>query len=117
MGAEAVVPPIDGIRNDKVFTLRNIPDTYRIKGFIDENHPKTAVVVGGGYIGVEMAENLHRAGLDVTIVEMLDQVISPLDFDMAADVHRHILQKGVTSDAQDHRQGRARGKGRSHGCA
>lgn len=95
MGAEPVVPPIEGIHNDKVFTLRNIPDTYRIKGYIDEKHPKTAVVVGGGYIGVEMAENLHSAGLGVTIVEMLDQVIAPLDFDMAADVHRHILQKGV----------------------
>jgi len=95
MGADPVVPPIDGIQNPKVFTLRNIPDTYKIKGFIQENHPKSAVVVGGGYIGVEMAENLHHAGLDVTIVEMLDQVIAPLDFDMAADVHRHILSKGV----------------------
>jgi len=95
MGAEPVVPPIDGIQNDKVFTLRNIPDTYKIKGYIEENHPKTAVVVGGGYIGVEMAENLHQAGLDVTIVEMQDQVIAPLDFDMASDVHRHILSKGV----------------------
>ncbi|MBN1777982.1 MAG: FAD-dependent oxidoreductase [Clostridiales bacterium] len=96
MGAEPVVPPIDGIRNDRVFTLRNIPDTYKIKGFIEENHPMTAVVVGGGYIGVEMAENLNSAGLDVTIVEMLDQVIAPLDYDMAADVHRHIIEKGVT---------------------
>ena len=95
MGADPVVPPIDGIQNPKVFTLRNIPYTYKIKGFIQENHPKSAVVVGGGYIGVEMAENLHHAGLDVTIVEMLDQVIAPLDFDMAADVHRHILSKGV----------------------
>ena len=95
MGAEPVVPPIDGIHSDKVFTLRNIPDTYKIKGFIEENRPRTAVVVGGGYIGVEMAENLRRAGLDVTMVEMLDQVIAPLDFDMAADVHRHIISKGV----------------------
>ena len=95
MGAEPVVPPIEGIRNDRVFTLRNIPDTYKIKDFIDGKHPKTAVVVGGGYIGVEMAENLHAAGLQVTMVEMLDQVIAPLDFDMAADVHRHIREKGV----------------------
>ncbi len=95
MGAEPVVPPIEGIRNGRVFTLRNIPDTYKIKDFIDQRHPKTAVVVGGGYIGVEMAENLHAAGLHVTMVEMLDQVIAPLDFDMAADVHRHIREKGV----------------------
>ncbi len=95
MGAEPVVPPIDGIQSDKVFTLRNIPDTFKIKAFIEENHPGSAVVVGGGYIGVEMAENLRGAGLHVTIVEMLDQVIAPLDFDMAADVHRHITAKGV----------------------
>ena len=95
MGAEPVVPPLEGIQNDRVFTLRNIPDTFKIKSFLDEKHPETAVVVGGGYIGVEMAENLRRAGLEVTIVEMLDQVIAPLDFEMAADVHRHILQKGV----------------------
>ena len=96
MGAEPVVPPIDGIKSDKVFTLRNIPDTYRIKAFVDEHRPQTAVVVGGGYIGVEMAENLHSAGLKVTIVEMLDQVIAPLDYDMACGVHSHIRDKGVT---------------------
>ena len=95
MGAEPVVPPIDGIKNNKVFTLRNIPDTYKIKDYIIREDPKSAVVVGGGYIGVEMAENLREAGLDVTLVEMLDQVIAPLDFDMAADVHSHIVEKGV----------------------
>ena len=95
MGAEPVVPPIDGIQNDKVFTLRNIPDTYRIKDYILREDPKTAVVVGGGYIGVEMAENLREAGLDVALVEMLDQVIAPLDYDMAADVHNHITEQGV----------------------
>ncbi len=95
MGAEPVVPPIDGITHDKVFTLRNIPDTYKIKDYILREDPHTAVVVGGGYIGVEMAENLHSAGLEVTMVEMLDQVIAPLDYDMAADVHNHIIDKGV----------------------
>ncbi len=95
MGAEPVVPPIDGIKNDKVFTLRNIPDTYKIKDYILREDPHTAVVVGGGYIGVEMAENLREAGLQVTMVEMLDQVIAPLDPDMAADVHNHITEQGV----------------------
>lgn len=95
MGAEPIRPNIKGIDSDKVFTLRNIPDTYKIKDYIDKNDPKSAVVVGGGYIGVEMAENLHRAGLDVTIVEMLDQVIAPLDFDMACDIQRHIESNGV----------------------
>ena len=94
-GAEPLKPNIDGAGNEKVFTLRNIPDTYRIKDYIDQQKPKRAVVVGGGYIGVEMAENLHSAGLDVTIVEFMDHVIAPLDFDMAADVHTHIRQKGV----------------------
>ncbi len=95
MGAEPIKPNIKGIESKRVFTLRNIPDTYKIKDYIDQNEPKSAVVVGGGYIGVEMAENLKRAGLDVTIVEMLDQVIAPLDYDMACDVHKHIESNGV----------------------
>lgn len=94
-GASPFVPNIEGADNDKVFTLRNISDTYKIKDFIENNAPKSAVVVGGGYIGVEMAENLKSAGLSVTIVEMADQVIAPLDYDMACDVHRHIEQNGV----------------------
>lgn len=94
-GAEPVRPNIDGFENDKVFTLRNIPDTYKIREYIENNKPESAVVVGGGYIGIEMAENLYNAGLDVTIVEFADHVIAPLDFDMACDVHNHIRQKGV----------------------
>jgi NADPH-dependent 2,4-dienoyl-CoA reductase/sulfur reductase-like enzyme/peroxiredoxin family protein/TusA-related sulfurtransferase/rhodanese-related sulfurtransferase len=95
MGAEPIKPNIEGIHSEKVFTLRNIPDTYKIKDYIDNAKPKSACVVGGGYIGIEMAENLHNAGLDVTIVEMSDQVIAPLDYDMASDIHRHIESKGV----------------------
>lgn len=95
MGAEPIKPPIEGSFLKQVFTLRNIPDTYKIKEFIDANKPKKAVVMGGGYIGLETAENLHRAGLEVTIVEMGDQVIASLDYDMACDVHRHIISKGV----------------------
>ena len=94
-GAAPIRPNIEGIDSKRVFTLRTIPDTYKIKDYIEQNKPKSAVVVGGGYIGIEMAENLHRAGLEVTIIEMLDQVIAPLDFDMACDVHRHIESKGV----------------------
>ncbi|MEI7884149.1 MAG: DsrE/DsrF/DrsH-like family protein [Clostridia bacterium] len=95
MGAEPIKPNIDGINSDKVFVLRNIPDTYKIKDFINQQQPSSVAVVGGGYIGVEMAENLRSAGLQVTIIEMLDQVIAPLDYDMASDVHRHIESKGV----------------------
>lgn len=94
-GAEPTKPPIKGIDNKKVFSLRNIPDTYRIKDFIDSEKPGKAVVVGGGYIGIEMAENLLDAGLSVTIVEFANHVIATLDYDMACDVHNHIRQKGV----------------------
>ncbi|MDD4699256.1 MAG: FAD-dependent oxidoreductase [Oscillospiraceae bacterium] len=95
MGAEPIKPNIEGINSDKVFTLRNIPDTYRIKEYIENNKPRRAAVVGGGFIGVEMAENLRGAGLQVTLIEMADQVIAPIDYDMASDVHRHIESKGV----------------------
>lgn len=94
-GAEPIKPAINGVHSDKVFTLRNVPDTYKITDYISENHPKSAVVVGGGYIGIEMAENLHRAGIAVTIVEMANQVIAPIDYDMACEVHNHIISKGV----------------------
>ncbi len=94
-GAEPLRPPIPGVEDARVFTLRNIPDTYRIKEYIDAHKPRSAVVIGGGYIGVEMAENLHAAGLDVTVVELLDHVVGPIDYDMACQVHRHIRTKGV----------------------
>ncbi len=94
-GAEPIKPNIAGIQNDKVFTLRNIPDTFKIKKYIEGNHPQSAVVVGGGYIGVEMAENLKNAGVDVTIIELADHLIAPLDFDMAADVHEYMKQNGI----------------------
>lgn len=94
-GAGPIKPNIDGINSDRVFMLRNIPDTVKIKSFIETAKPKSAVVVGGGYIGVEMAENLAQAGLEVSIVELADHLIAPLDFDMAADVHRYIKGKGI----------------------
>ena len=94
-GAEPIRLEIEGIDLPHVFTLRNIPDTIKIKAFIDEKNPKNAVVVGGGYIGAEMAENLVKAGLNVTIVELADHLIAPLDADMAADVHQYIREKGV----------------------
>ena len=95
-GAAPIRPNIEGIGSNKVFTLRNIPDTMKIKEYIDNNKPQSAVIVGGGYIGVEMAENLKQAGLAVTIVELADHLIAPLDFDMAADVHRYIKAQGIS---------------------
>lgn len=94
-GAEPIKPNIEGIDSDIVFTLRNIPDTLKIKNHIETAKPRSAVVVGGGYIGVEMAENLAQAGLNVSIVELSDHLIASLDFDMAADVHRYIKNKGI----------------------
>ena len=94
-GAEPIKPNIEGIDSNTVFTLRNIPDTLKIKEYIEKSKPKSAVVIGGGYIGVEMAENLKESGLDVSVVELADHLIAPLDFDMAADVHRYIKSKGI----------------------
>ena len=93
-GAAPVKPPIPGIDGPNIYTLRDIPDTDSIKGFLDEKKPQSAVVVGGGFIGLEMAENLHAAGLKIDIVEALDQVMAPLDYEMAAIVHNHIRSKG-----------------------
>ncbi len=95
MGAEPIRPNMEGADGSNVFTLRNIPDTLKIKDYINSAKPKSAVVIGGGYIGLEMAENLVEAGLDVSIVELADHLIAPLDFDMAAEVHRYIKSNGI----------------------
>ena len=94
-GAEPVRPPIPGIDLDGVFHLRDIPDSDRIKGIIDSKSPKSAVVVGGGFIGLEMAENMILRGVNATIVEMGQQVMAPLDPEMAAIVHAHLKEQGV----------------------
>lgn len=94
-GAEPVRPPIEGIQSERVFTLRSIPDTFAIKEFIEKKHARSAAIVGGGFIGIEMAENLKRAGLEVTLIEMADQVIAPVDYDIACEVHAHLQEKGV----------------------
>ena len=100
-GAFPVKPPIPGIDSPNIYTLRDIPDTDSIKTFLDEKKPQNAVVVGGGFIGLEMAENLHSAGLKVDIVEALDQVMAPLDYEMAAIVHNHIRGKGCGLHLKD----------------
>jgi len=90
-----VKPPIKGIDSRKIFTLRNVPDTDKIKNFLITHKPKKAIVIGGGFIGLEMVENLYHAGLEVQLVEKADQVMAPIDFSMAAIVHQHLRQKGV----------------------
>lgn len=95
-GAAPIKPDIPGIDSLKVFSLRNIPDTYRIKDFVDTNQPKNAVIMGAGYIGLEVAENLHRLGVNISVVELADHVIGPLDFEMAAIVHHHMKIKNTS---------------------
>jgi len=94
-GARPFVPPVPGIDLEGVFTLRTIPDMDRIKQHIDEVGAREAVVVGGGFIGLEMAENLQRRGLRVTVVELLPQVMTALDYEMAAMLHAEVEDHGV----------------------
>ena len=94
-GASPVRPPLPGIDFPGIFTLRNVTDTDRIKEYINSHSPRKAVVVGAGFIGLEMAENLHAQGAKVSIVEMGNQVMAPIDFSMASLVHQHLMDKGV----------------------
>ena len=95
-GSEPLRPPIPGIDSDRIRTLWTVPDTDEIKAFIAKRGVKSAAVVGGGFIGLEMAENLRRLGLSVTMIEMLDQVMAPLDYEMALMLHKHLEQQGVS---------------------
>ncbi|RGN33368.1 FAD-dependent oxidoreductase [Bacteroides oleiciplenus] len=95
-GATPVRPPLEGIDSEGIFTLRNVEDTDHIKSYLTEHAVKRAVVVGAGFIGLEMAENLRHAGVAVSVVEMGNQVMAPIDFSMAAPVHQHLIQKGVS---------------------
>jgi CoA-disulfide reductase len=95
-GARPIVPPIPGLNESQsLFTLRNIPDTDKIKNYVDTKNPKKAVVIGGGFIGIEMAENLVERGIEVTIIEMANQIMAPIDFEMASILHAHLKDKGV----------------------
>ena len=100
-GASAVRPPLDGIDLPGIFVVRTIPDSRQIRAWIEEKAAKSAVVVGGGFIGLEMAENLRHRGLSVTIVEMLDQVMPPLDPEMAQIVQEHLEHQGVNAALSD----------------
>ncbi len=94
-GSTPLTPPILGIDSPNIFSLWTIPDTDVIKSYVDNIKPKHAVVVGGGFIGLEMAENLAHLGIKVTIIEMLAQVMAPIEFGMAEIVHQHLREKGV----------------------
>ncbi len=94
-GAEPLRPPFPGINNEGIFTLRNVNDTDYIKAYVDKHKSGKAVVIGAGFIGLEMAENLHHLGMDVTIIEMGNQILAPLDFAVAAEVQQHIRSKHI----------------------
>ncbi len=94
-GSTPLRPPIQGIDSPNIFSLWNVPDVDRIKAFIEEHHLKTATVIGGGFIGLEMAENLHDLGMKVSIAEMAPQVMMPIDFDLAQLLHHHMVKKGI----------------------
>lgn len=100
-GSSPLKPPIPGIDGQGIFTLWNIPDTDNIKHYMEQHHPGRAAVIGGGFIGLEMAENLHRAGLDVTIIEMQNQVMAPLDYEMAQILHENIRMNNTKLILED----------------
>lgn len=94
-GSSPIKPPIEGINQEGIFTLWTIPDTDKIKSYIEDKKPKRAAVIGGGFIGLEMSENLHLAGLEVTVIEMLNQVMAPIDFEMAQIVQENMVMNGA----------------------
>ena len=94
-GAKPTTPPFPGLDSEKLFTLRTVEDTFHIKEYIREYQPKSAVLAGGGFIGLELAENLRELGMDVTIVQNLGQLMTPFDSDMAAFIHSELRSHGV----------------------
>lgn len=94
-GAKPTLPPLAGVEGERIFTLRTVEDTFRIREFVEKNGPKSAVLAGGGFIGLEMAENLRELGLGVTIVQRPRQVMAPLDADMAVQLHKALERHGV----------------------
>ena len=94
-GAKPVWPNLPGMDSDKLFALRTVEDTFRIKEFVDQQKPKSAIMVGGGFIGLEVAENLRELGMDVTIVQRPKQLMNPFDADMASFIHSEVRKHGV----------------------
>ncbi|MEQ8200579.1 MAG: FAD-dependent oxidoreductase [Syntrophomonadaceae bacterium] len=94
-GASPIIPDIPGVKLPNVFTVRNVPDSDMVKGYIDARQPASAVVVGAGFIGLEMAEVLHARGVEVHILEAADQVMGPVDREMAAIVHQYLIKQGI----------------------
>lgn len=107
-GAAPFVPPIEGIKREGIYTLRNMGDVDKIKSHVIDRKPKSAIVIGGGFVGIEMAENLKEAGLDVTLIEAMNQIMAPLDLEMAKMLEKHMVDNGIkliTGDGVDRFQG------------
>ncbi|MDD4984833.1 MAG: FAD-dependent oxidoreductase [Dehalococcoidales bacterium] len=100
-GATPVRPPLPGINLPGIHSLRTIPDSRNIRDWITRNNAKRAVIVGGGFVGLEMAENLLRRGISVTIIEMQDHVMPALDYEMATPIHDHLITNGVSLHLED----------------
>ena len=94
-GARPTQPALPGVGIDRLFTLRTVEDTLKLREFIEQHHPRSAVLAGGGFIGIELVENLRDLGLDVTVVQRPKQLLNPLDADMAAFLHAQLREKGV----------------------
>ena len=94
-GAKPIQPPFEKTEKGNVFTLRTVEDTLAIRQYVEENKPKSAIIAGGGFIGIEVAENLKELGMDVTIVQGGSQLLTPLDYDMASFIHAEVRAKGI----------------------
>ncbi len=94
-GAKPFIPPIKGLDKNRVFSLRDIPDMLAIEDYIRQKKPRRVVIFGAGYIGIEIAENLKKTGLIITIIELMDQILGPLDYEMATLVHQHLKENEV----------------------
>lgn len=100
-GAAPIRPPIEGINDERILTVRNLDDADRIKNILKEKNPKSVAVIGGGYIGLEMAENFSHLGIDVSIIELSNQVMGPADYEIAAQIHNHLRDKGINLYLED----------------
>ncbi len=94
-GAKPTQPKLSGTDRERIFTLRTVEDTFRIKEYIDKHHPKSAILAGGGFIGLELAENLRKLGMDITIVQRPKQLMNPFDSDMASFIHNQMRRHGI----------------------
>lgn len=100
-GAAPIKPPIEGINDERILTVRNLDDADRIKNILKEKNPKSVAVIGGGYIGLEMAENFSHLGIDVSIIELSNQVMGPADYEIAAQIHNYLREKGIILHLED----------------